>query len=85
MKLVEEGTLSRIQNNLLESRQIRDIYGSWWFNIFMLLFVVFIVIAFMYSQFVSTRKVLESEATRKDIPIEGFAWNNHRIRNAIDM
>ncbi|NBR61141.1 MAG: hypothetical protein EBT86_05745 [Actinobacteria bacterium] len=38
MKLVDDFTLKRIQNNLLESREIQNLHGSWWFNF--LMFVV---------------------------------------------
>jgi hypothetical protein len=85
MKLVDDTTLLRIQNNLLESREIQNLHGSWWFNAFMLLCIVAIAVAFMYFQYTSTSYILKSEETRKDIPREGFAWNNPGIRNAIEL
>lgn len=85
MKLVDDFTLTRIQNNLLQSREIQNLHGSWWFNISMGLVLIGIAIAFMYFQYTSTSHVLQAESTRKNIPMTGFAWNNPGIRNAIDL
>jgi len=85
MKLVDDLTLRRIQNNLLESREIQNLHGSWWFNALMMLFITSIAVAFMYFQYTSTSYILKAEETRKDIPMQGFAWNNPAIRNAIDL
>jgi hypothetical protein len=85
MKLVDDLTLRRIQNNLLESREIQNLHGSWWFNLLMLAFILSISVAFMYFQYNSTSYILKAEETRKDIPREGFVWNNPAIRNAIDL
>jgi hypothetical protein len=85
MKLVDDLTLRRIQNNLLESREIQNLHGSWWFNALMVLFIAGIMGAFLYFQYTSTSYILKAEETRKDIPQEGFAWNNPGIRNAIDL
>jgi cytochrome c biogenesis protein ResB len=85
MKLVDDFTLKRIQNNLLESRELQSLHGSWWFNGCMLFFIASIFICFMYFQYTSTSRVLKAEETRKNIPVTGFAWNNPGIRNAIDL
>jgi hypothetical protein len=85
MKLIDDFTLKRIQNNLLESREIQNLHGSWWFNLLMFLFIAGIFVFFMYFQYVSTSHVLKSEETRKNIPMTEFAWNNSAIRNAIDL
>lgn len=85
MKLVDDFTLKRIQNNLLESREIQNLHGSWWFNTFMFLCILGLAFTFMYFQYTSTRYIIQAEETRKDIPMQGFAWNNPGIRNAIDL
>lgn len=85
MKLVDDLTLSRIQNNLLESREIQNLHGSWWFNLCMLIFIVGITSSFLYFQYKSTSHILTAEETRKNIPPQDFAWNNPSIRNAIDL
>lgn len=85
MKLVDDLTLRRIQNNLLESREIQNLHGSWWFNALVVLFIAGIACAFLYFQYTSTSYILTAQETRKDIPQEGFAWNNPAIRNAIDL
>lgn len=82
---MDDFTLKRIQNNLLESREIQNLHGSWWFNFLMFVFIAGIFVSFMYFQYVSTSQVLKSEETRKNIPMTEFAWNNSGIRNAIDL
>jgi hypothetical protein len=85
LKLVDDLTLQRIQNNLLQSREVENLRGSWWFNVCMLLFIFGIMVSFLYFQYKSTTYILKAEETRKDIPRQGFAWNNPGIRNAIEL
>jgi hypothetical protein len=84
MKLIDESALYRIQNNLAESRHVRSWYGAAWFNTFMLITIVGIMVSFLYFQYYATREVLHSESTRKNIPPTDFIWNNS-IRNNIDL
>lgn len=85
LKLVDDLTMQRVQNNLLQSREVENLRGSWWFNIAMLLFISGIMVSFLYFQYTSTSYILKAEETRRDIPRQGFAWNNPGIRNAIEL
>jgi hypothetical protein len=84
MRLVDDMTLLRVQNNLLESRQIKDLHGSWWFNILMFFSIIGVIIFFLITQYNSTRTVLEARESRKDIPRQELTWNN-AIRNNIEL
>lgn len=84
MRLVDDGTLLRVQNNLLQSKNIQNLHGSWWFNIFILLLVLLLFVFFMMNQYSTTKLVIQAEATRKDIPFKENSFNN-AVRNRIDM
>jgi len=84
MRLVDDGTLMRVQNNLLHSKNIHNLHGSWWFNVLMFLLVAGIFIFFLQTQYTSTKYIIEAEATRKDIPFKENSFNN-AVRNRIDM
>ena len=77
--LLDEGIVSRIQNNLAESRQIRMGYGALWFNISIFLLVLAITYVFLASQYHATKQVIQPV----NIPKTELIWNN-TIRNAID-
>jgi len=82
--LVDESTLLRIRNNLLQSKAIQNLHGSWWFNAAMLLVIVAIMGTFLYTQYTSTSIVLTAKESRKDIPRQELTWNNS-VRNHIDL
>ena len=84
MHLVDDGTLMRIQNNLLQSKNIHNLHGSWWFNALMLILVATVFIVFLMNQYTTTKYVTEAKETRKDIPLKEFSFNNV-VRNRIDM
>jgi cytochrome c biogenesis protein ResB len=84
MHLVDDGTLLRVQNNLIQSKNIQNLHGSWWFNALMLILVVGIFLFFLSNQYTSTKYIIEAEATRKDIPFKENSFHN-AVRNRIDM
>jgi hypothetical protein len=84
MHLVDDETILRVQNNLMHSKNIRSLHGSWWFNIAMFILIVGIMIFFLRVQYTNTSQVLKAEATRKDISFQPLMWNN-AVRNNIDM
>jgi len=84
MKLVDDSTIYRIQNNLAESRFIRNWYGAVWFNVLMFVLIVSLAVSFLVAQYHSTKTVLQAEASRMDIPRSELIWNNS-IRNKIDQ
>lgn len=84
MRLVDDGTLLRVQNNLLHSKNVQNLHGSWWFNALMLILVAAIFMFFLSTQYTSTKYIIEAEATRKDIPFKENSFNN-AVRNHIDM
>jgi len=84
MRLVDDGTLLRVQNNLLQSKNIQNLHGSWWFNVLMFFLVAGIFVFFLSTQYTSTKYIIEAEATRKDIPFKENSFNN-AVRNRIDM
>jgi hypothetical protein len=84
MRLVDDGTLLRVQNNLLQSKNIQNLHGSWWFNVLMFFLVAGIFIFFLSTQYTSTKYIIEAEATRKDIPFKENSFHN-AVRNRIDM
>lgn len=77
--LLEDGLLSRVQNNLAESRQLRNIHGAWWFNVLILVALGALCYFFLVAQYHSTKTVIEPV----NIPKTELIWNNS-IRNAIE-
>jgi hypothetical protein len=84
MRLVDDGTLLRVQNNLLHSKNIQNLHGSVWFNVIIFILVVAVFTFFLTTQYKSTKYIIEAEATRKDIPFKENSFNN-AVRNRIDM
>jgi K+ transporter len=84
MRLVDDGTLLRVQNNLLQSKNIQNLHGSWWFNISMLIVIAAIMIFFLMTQYSSTKEVIQAKESRKDIPRQELTWNNS-VRNHIEL
>jgi len=82
--LVDESTLLRVRNNLLQSKAIQNLHGSWWFNVGILLLIGSIMTTFLYTQYTSTSFVLKAKESRKDIPRQELTWNNS-VRNHIDL
>jgi hypothetical protein len=82
--LVDESTLLRIRNNLLQSKAIQNLHGSWWFNVAILMAITAIMVTFLYSQYTSTSFILQAKESRKDIPRQELTWNNS-VRNHIDL
>ena len=84
MHLVDDGTLMRVQNNLLQSKNIKNLHGSLWFNIMMFVLMVVVFIYFLMNQYTSTTHILQAEATKKDIPYQPNTFNN-AVRNHIEL
>jgi len=82
--LVDESTLLRIRNNLLQSKAIQNLHGSWWFNVILLIVISGIMMMFLYAQYTSTSYVLKAKESRKDIPVQELTWNNS-VRNHIEL
>jgi hypothetical protein len=78
--LLDDGILSRIEVNLAESRSIRAGHGNIWFNVLCLLVIVGSALLFMYTQYNTSKNVLQPV----NIPKTELIWNNS-IRNRIDM
>jgi hypothetical protein len=76
--------MSRVQNNLAESRKIRVGYGATWFNILIFIVIVGLALSFLVAQYYSTKLVLQAKESRKDIPRQELFWNNS-VRNSIEM
>ena len=72
--LVQE-SLSRIENNLLWVKSVRDSIFAWWFNIILLIVVVGSFLYFLYASYGTA----PSEEFQK-IPFEPRTWNN-AVRN----
>ena len=68
-------SLSRIENNLLWVKSVRDSIFAWWFNIILLVVVVGFFAYFLYSSYGTA----PSEENGK-IPFEPRLWNN-AVRN----
>jgi hypothetical protein len=82
--LVDEFTLLRVRNNLLQSKNIQNLHGSWWFNVAMLLVIAVIMVFFLMTQYTTTKDVIQAKESRKDIPRQELTWNN-AVRNHIDL
>ena len=82
--LVDNTLMSRVQNNLAESRKIRVGYGATWFNILIFIVIVGLALSFLVAQYYSTKLVLQAKESRKDIPRQELFWNNS-VRNSIEM
>ena len=82
--LVDEFTLLRVRNNLLQSKNIQNLHGSWWFNVAMLLVIAVITVFFLMTQYSTTKDVIQAKESRKDIPRQELTWNN-AVRNHIDL
>jgi hypothetical protein len=79
MNLIDEGIMSRIQNNLAEARSLRTSYGALWFNTLMFLGVLLIAYLFLTAQYHSTKQIVEPV----NIPKKELFWNNS-IRNSLE-
>jgi len=84
MRLVDDGTLMRVQNNLIQSKTIQNLHGSWWFNALMFVLMIAVFLYFLMNQYTSTKYVIEAEATKKDIPFQPNTFNN-AVRNHIEL
>lgn len=74
----------RVQNNLLQSKNIQNLHGSWWFNLMMFVVMIGVFVFFLSNQYTSTKYIIEAEATRKDIPYQASTFNN-AVRNRIEL
>ena len=72
--LVQE-SLSRIENNLIWVKNVRDSVFAWWFNIILLIVVVGSFGYFLYASYGTA----PSDELQK-IPFEPRMWNN-AVRN----
>ena len=72
--LVQE-SISRIENNLLWVKSIRDSIFAWWFNIILLIIVLG---SFAYFLYASYGTAIPEELQK--IPFEPRTWNN-AVRN----
>ena len=70
-----EGTKSRIENNLIWVKSVRDSIFAWWFNLSLLVIVLGSFGFFLYSSYGTA----PSEELQK-IPFEPRLWNN-AVRN----
>jgi hypothetical protein len=84
MHLVDDGTLMRVQNNLIQSKNIQNLHGSWWFNILMFVLLITVFVYFLMNQYTSTKYIIEAEATKMDIPFQPNTFNN-AVRNRIEL
>ena len=75
MQHLVEGTLSRIENNLLWVKSVRDAVFAWWMNAIVLVIVVGSFAYFLYSSYgTAVPEELQS------IPFQPRLWNNG-VRN----
>ena len=70
-----EGVSSKIEDNLIWVKSVRDNIFSWWFNLVILLIVVGSFVYFLYSSYGTA---VPDEL--KSIPFEPRTWNN-AVRN----
>lgn len=68
-------SLSRVENNLLWVRSVRDAVFAWWFNLTLLVVVIGSFAYFLYSGYGTA---VPEEL--KKIPFEARTWNN-AVRN----
>jgi len=75
MRHLVEGTMSRIENNLIWVKSMRDAVFAWWMNVIILVIVVGSFGYFLYSSYgTAVPDELQS------IPFEPRMWNN-AVRN----
>ena len=84
MALVDSNILARLENNLLQSRSIRDGYAALWVNVGIVVIILSLIGVFLYVQYNTTRQLQSEQATIKNIPQTQFVWNNS-IRNSIEL
>ena len=75
MSHLVQQSISRIENNLLWVKSVRDSIFAWWFNITLLVVVVGSFVYFLYASYGTA----PSEELQK-IPFEPRTWNN-AVRN----
>ena len=75
MSHLVQQSISRIENNLLWVKSVRDSIFAWWFNTILLVFVVGSFGYFLYANYGTA----PSEELQK-IPFEPRTWNN-AVRN----
>jgi len=68
-----EGTKSRIENNLIWVKSVRDSIFAWWFNLTLLIIVVGSFGFFLYTSYGTVEEI-------QKIPFEPRLWNN-AVRN----
>ncbi len=84
MSLVDYTTLLRVENNLLQSKSIRNSYTSMLVNIGLILFFCAAAGFFLYNQYKSTQAFEAKKAMVKNIPQGEYVWNN-AVRNSIEL
>lgn len=67
--------VSRIEDNLLWVKSVRDSVTSWWFNISLLVVVVGSFVYFLYSSYGTA-----TPTELKEIPFQANTWHN-AVRN----
>jgi len=80
--LVDPAVLYRIENNLLETKLVRNSWSSTMLSLFVALVLVLMLVGFLAAQYNNTLKLKSEETSRKNIPYSQMLWNN-AVRNVV--
>ena len=80
--LVDPAVLYRIENNLLETKLVRNSWSSTMLSLIVGLVLVLMLVGFLAAQYNNTLKLKSEETSRKNIPYSQMLWNN-AVRNVV--
>ena len=80
--LVDPAVLYRIENNLLETKLVRNSWSSTMLSLFVGLVLILMLVGFLAAQYNNTLKLKSEETSRKNIPYSQMLWNN-AVRNVV--
>lgn len=80
--LVDPAVLYRIENNLLESKSLRNSWSSTMLSLIVGAVLILMLVGFLAAQYNNTLKLKSEETARKDIPYTQVLWNN-AVRNVV--
>ena len=80
--LVDPAVLYRIENNLLESKTLRNSWSSTMLSLIVGTVLILMFVGFLAAQYNNTLKLKSEETARKNIPYTQVLWNN-AVRNVV--
>ena len=80
--LVDSSVLHRLQNNLLQTKQVRGSWTSTLTTVILAILLISCTIGFLQYQYAQTKKLHSVETAQKNIPFTQTVGNN-AVRNVV--